>query len=257
MPLNLERINEHKRRLNNHPLLVGDSMRSLTDVRTFMEHHVFAVWDFMCLIKTLQHAIVPSATIWLPQPHAKVGRFINEVILGEETDIGLDGQPISHYDMYTAAMKEVGANTKPVLTFIEGLQTEGLHMIRPLMEENLPEAAETFCRTTLDFVGTHQSHIIASAFAFGRETVIPSMFVGIVEQLDANEINAPMFKYYLERHIEVDGEEHGPISLAMIEELCEGDPKKYAEAESTALAAIRYRYQFWDAVHLAILETPQ
>lgn len=255
--LNLDRINERKLRLNHHPLLVGDAIRSISDVRIFMEHHVYAVWDFMCLIKTLQHAVVPSATIWLPQPHTKTGRFINEVVLGEETDIGPNGEPISHYDLYLAAMREIGANTKPVLTFIEGLQTEGLHMIRPLMEENLPEAAETFCRTTLDFIGTQQAHIIASAFAFGRETVIPSMFTELVDQLHFSEIKAPMFEYYLQRHIEVDSEEHGPISLAMVEELCQGDPKKEAEAETAALDAIRYRYAFWDAVYLAILEAPQ
>lgn len=254
--LNIDRINARRHALNNHPLLVGDSIRSINHVRIFMEHHVYAVWDFMCLIKTLQHAIVPSATIWLPQPHANIGRFINEVILDEETDVGPDGQPVSHYELYLAAMREVGADTTPVLTFIEGLQTEGLHMIRPLMEENLPSPAEVFCRSTLDFIGTQRPHVIAAAFAFGRETVIPVMFTGLLDQLRDRDYSAPTFEFYLNRHIEIDGEQHGPTALAMVEELCQNDPAKYAEAEIAALEAIRFRHQFWDAVHLAIVESP-
>lgn len=238
-------------KLNQHPLLTGGVIRDLSDVRVFMEHHVYAVWDFMCLLKTLQHAIVPSTTIWTPQPHTTIGRHINEIVLGEETDIGFDGTPISHYDMYVSAMKEVGANSAPVEAFVDGLRTIGWHALNPLME-HIPRPAEKFCRNTIEVIGTQQPHKIAAAFTFGRETIIPEMFTGILKQLD--NVNAPQFRFYLTRHIELDGDEHGPLALQMIDELCGNDFLKYEEVESTAVAAIESRYQFWTEVQAAIEE---
>lgn len=238
-------------KLNQHPLLAGGVIRDLNDVRVFMEHHVFAVWDFMCLLKTLQHAIVPSTTIWIPQPHATIGRFINEIVIGEETDIGYDGTPISHYNMYLNAMKEVGADTKPVETFINGLSTVGWHALNTLMEQ-IPHPAERFCRRTIEVIGTQQPHKIAAAFAFGRETIIPEMFIGILKQLDG--VDAPQFRFYLERHIQVDGDEHGPLAMQMIDQLCGDDLDKYEDVESVAVAAIESRYQFWTDVQRAIEE---
>ena len=48
--------------INMHPLY--KSIRSLPDLRIFMEHHVFAVWDFMCLLKELHRRIVSTRAPW-------------------------------------------------------------------------------------------------------------------------------------------------------------------------------------------------
>ena len=85
MKLNLSKINEHRLLLENHSLLVTNTIQSLDDLRTFMKHHVFAVWDFMSLLKTLQHEIVPSGKLWLPTigTRSDIARMINEIVLCE------------------------------------------------------------------------------------------------------------------------------------------------------------------------------
>jgi hypothetical protein len=98
------------------------------------------------------------------------------------------------------------------------------------------------------FIETGEPHIIASAFCFGRETIIPVMFRNLADHLKIRPTDAPKFHYYLERHVEIDGEEHGPASIELVESLCEDDPVKIHEAEQAALQALRWRYEFWTDV---------
>ncbi|MED2973059.1 DUF3050 domain-containing protein [Fictibacillus sp. B-59209] len=54
----------------------------------------------------------------MPQPHPKYARFINEIVLGEETDEDGEGGFISHIELYLKAMKEVKADTNPIVTYL-------------------------------------------------------------------------------------------------------------------------------------------
>lgn len=252
--LNIQVINNAKHALNNHPLLVGGVMQTFEDVRTFMEYHVFAVWDFMCLAKSLQHHIVPSGDVWIPKSSevTQAGRMINEIVLGEETDIDpTTGGFISHFDLYLRAMKEVGANTDAAERFVQQLRTTKTRSINSLLMD-VPTASETFVHTTLNFVATGKPHVIAAAFAFGRETVIPDMFTALIKNSTVDLSAMPSFKYYLERHIEVDGEDHGPAALNLVELLCDGDPVKIDEAQTAALEAISHRTAFWTRIQSVI-----
>ena len=102
--------------LTTHPLY--KHLQSLNDLRTFMEFHVFAVWDFMSLVKRLQREFTTINLPWQPSPYPeKLVRTVNEIVLSEESDLDPHGQPMSHFNMYITAMDEVGANTQPIYHF--------------------------------------------------------------------------------------------------------------------------------------------
>lgn len=251
-------IAELKVRLDNHPLYL--EVRSLDDLRRFMEHHVFPVWDFMSLLKYLQRHVAPTDVPWLPTRNAEVTqmqRFINEIVLGEETDEGLPGRKgkpafVSHFDLYIGAMEEIGADTKPVLAFLKAVRTKGIDAA--LARRDVPEPARRFMAQTFGFIASDKPHVVAAAFALGREQVIPGMFRKLLAEMGVARNNAPLFHYYLDRHIHLDDEFHGPLSLQLLDKLCDGSAAKRQAAARAGCAAIAARIEFWDGVRAALAD---
>lgn len=252
MKISTTSIEKQRLELAEHPFLTGQYITDKEDLAMFMEHHVFAVWDFMSLAKSLQHSICPSSDLWLPSQRQRAGaRFINEIILAEESDVDASGHnAMSHFDLYIQAMVDVGADPEPVLKFLKQVEKYGINMT--LENTDIPEACTKFMRHTFDIIATGKPHVVAASFCFGRETVIPQMFINLVNQLKIGKLDAPRFHYYLERHIAVDGEEHGPAAIDLVSLLCDNDPVKLVEAEKAALASIQARYDFWTAVKKTI-----
>lgn len=253
MKLPLGQIRRKQDELYNHPLLAGNIVRDLASLQIFMEHHVYAVWDFMSLLKSLQHRVCPSTDCWVPNKWTRAGlaRLVNEIVLGEESDIDLDGNgTITHHDLYAQAMLEIGADGDAFEDFIEMVRNEGFRYA--IQNAVVPYPAASFMETTFDFIESNKPHVIAAAFCFGRETSIPNMFQKIADNLSLQQMDAPKFHYYLERHIHLDGEEHGPASIQLVEALCENDPVHIHEAEQAALEAIQARIDFWDDVQYEI-----
>ena len=102
-------------------------------------------------------------------------------------------------------------------------------------------------KSTFDVIESGETHKIASAFTFGREDLIPDMFTSIVKEYNTDN-NLDKFVYYLERHIELDGGEHGPLALELISNLCGNDNKKWRDVEETAIASLVSRRELWDLV---------
>lgn len=249
MKIDLSLINEHKAQLETHSLLVTNIIQSKEDLRVFMENHVYAVWDFMSLLKTLQHNVVPSSNLWLPSKgnRSDIARLINEIVLCEESDVapGNSGS-ISHFDLYIQAMLEVGADVNQVLSFLDKVE-KGSH---PLNTKST-DAASKFMATTFKMI-RQGPHCAAASFAYGRETVIPAMFTRILNQISYTRVNAPKFFYYLDRHIQVDGEEHGPMSEHLVQYFCQDDPVLVHEAEQAAIESIKARIQFFTDIEILI-----
>lgn len=252
--LDKKKIDDAKEGLVNHSLFRLNHLQTLDDVRLFMSYHVYCVWDFMSLTKSLQHTITPTNAPWLPKrkfaPH--LVRFINDIVLCEESDVTPDGGYMSHFDLYLTAMKEIDCDTKPVLDFIERCDKGGDNLIfyvkQALQFADIPKPAAEFMKVTFEVLEERKPHKVAAFFAFGRETVIPTMFKYILQQLNINDNSAPYFHFYLERHIEVDGGEHGGWSLDLVEALCEDHPLKLREAEEAAITAINARIALWDSL---------
>ena len=236
--------------LLNHP--VYEQLASPAALRQFMQLHVFAVWDFMSLLKKLQQGLTCLKTPWLPPADPVAARMINQIVLGEESDTDPDGSPASHFDVYLQAMKEVGADTSVIETLISQLR-QGTPLPQAMQAAGVPEAAQAFISTTFQII--HEDHLpaIASAFTLGREDLIPGLFRGIVGQLNADgAIHASRFIYYLDRHIGLDEEEHGPLAFQILDRLCGTSPENWLKAESAAQRSLQARLNLWNAIQTAV-----
>lgn len=254
-------VPELKVHLDRHAIY--GTVRGVDDLRRFMEHHVYSVWDFMSLLKYLQRSMAPSDSPWMPTGDADITsaqRFINEIVLGEETDDGLpdaEGKPtfVSHFDLYLGAMKEVGADTRPVLAFLKSVRKNGIE--KALRTAKIPEPSRRFMQTTFGFIDTDKTHVVAAAFALGREQVIPGMFRALLADMKISKKKAPLFYYYLERHIHLDDELHGPLSIKLLAHLCGGSAAKQRASAKAGRNAIEARIEFWDGVRAALPTSPK
>ena len=238
------RIGPLRARLAAHPLY--RSIRTEAHLRIFMQSHVFAVWDFMSLLKSLQSRLTCVSVPWLPTPYPASRRFVNEIVLGEESD-EYQGVPLSHFELYLQAMRQAGASTAAIESFAARLPA--MEIGQALSAPSIPAGARAFVSSTFTLIAQGQLHALAAAFTFGREDLIPDMFRALVHDLSAqNNNNLATFLWYLERHIEVDGEDHGPLSLRMVADLCGQDEHKWQEAAQAAAEALEARLQLWDAV---------
>jgi hypothetical protein len=185
---------------------------------------------------------------WAPKGSPITRRFINEIVLGEESDLDKDGKVLSHFEMYLEAMQQIGANTLPIHQLTEWL-SYGKTLDEALYQLDIREETRSFVRFTFDIINSGQIHKIAALFTFGREDLIPDMFIEILREMQGQgQTNIDKLLYYLERHIEVDGGDHGPISLQMMDEICGTDAIKWQEATEVSIQALEKRYALWDGV---------
>ena len=246
-----ERVETLKEKLTRHPIY--ESVETLRDLRCFMEHHIYAVWDFMSLLKALQAAVAPAQTPWMPSSRPELRRFINEIVLGEECDdynVAGTKRFISHFELYLLSMDEVKADTKPIREFISVVNENGVGAALGLPA--VPQPAIEFVRSTFRFIDEQQHHCTASAFAFGREDLIPAMFGALLERMKISEVMAPNFHYYLKRHTQLDAETHGPLALQLVATLCGKNDNRKKEAMRAAERALEARIVFWDGVEAAM-----
>jgi hypothetical protein len=247
-----EVLNPVRDHLIDHP--VYQQVQSAAALRIFMEHHVYAVWDFMSLLKALQQALTVVSIPWVPRGNANTRYLINEIVVGEESDVDEEGRRTSHFELYLRAMQQAGADIVPVNRLLQAVE-EGLPVEKAIALYVSEPAVRDFMEFTFSTIASGKLHAIAAVFTFGREDLIPDMFLQIVQDLSKE---APgqltIFKYYLERHIEVDGGHHSHLAISMLEELCGEDAQKWEEAAAYAKAALESRIRLWDGVLASVGE---
>ncbi len=239
--------------LSHHPVFAAIATQD--QLRRFMEWHVFAVWDFMSLLKRLQAELTTVLLPWVPPANPTAARLINEIVLGEESDDGMGGGYVSHYMLYLNAMRDVGAGTDQIRQFVALLSRRG-DLESAFAQADVAAPVAAFVRSTLGTAMKGSLPQVLGSFFYGRENVIPSMFKSLLAQWKIAPADAPAFVYYLERHIALDTDRHGPAAKSIIDEIVGGDADKMEALLSAALAAVRARHQFWDALQLVLTTVP-
>jgi len=245
-----DNIEDARQALISHPVYARvDSVESM---HVFMSFHIWAVWDFMCLLKGLQVNLSCVEVPWYPKGDRKLRRLVNEIVVAEETDEDGRGSYSAHFELYLDAMDQCGADAESVHAFIEALQ-RGESVAAALKLAAPPEGAHAFSLDTCDILASRSIPAIAAAFTFGREDVVPLMFQEILDKVQESDLAGyDRFIYYLDRHIAVDADEHGPMAFEMIDLLCGDDEEKWAEAEAAARRHIESRIRLWDSALEAI-----
>jgi hypothetical protein len=237
-------IADLRHRLLSHPIY--SRIETLPQLRVFMQHHGFAVLDFMWLLKRLQRELCCVEVPWLPAANPELSRFINEIVLAEESDEDGDCSFASHFELYVRAMRDVGSDVKPLLSFVDRLRKRDT--VADVLAEFAPSGTvRDFVEFTFNIASKGLTAEVASVFCFGREDIIPEMFERLLQGFQQSEISAPRFAYYVRRHIELDGDQHGPLALRLVNSLCDTDEKTTA-AIAAARRAIELRIQLWDGV---------
>ncbi len=236
-----------KDKLRNHSLY--NNIKDVEDLKIFSSAHVYAVWDFMSLLKFLQIKLTSTSLPWFPSKNTTTAKLINEIVAGEETDEDQNGKPMSHFELYIDSIEEFGLNTDEILNNINSLNK--LESIEEDIDKlDIKEYVKNFLKFTFSVIQRGNIHEVASVFTFGREDLIPDMFTSLVKKLyedHPSELSA--FVYYLDRHIELDGDEHGPMALKMIHNLCQDDDVKWQEVEDASMEALKARLKLWDRIH--------
>jgi hypothetical protein len=241
-----------RQQIINHK--VYSAIKDIDDLKIFMEYHVYAVWDFMSLLKTLQTNLTCTSVPWFPVGSADTRYLINEIVVGEESDVDINGVRKSHFELYLDAMQQCGANTSKINTFIEILKNTN-DFNAAYTASQTPVEAKNFIDFTFNIIGSKKDYLQAVIFTFGREDLIPGMFISMVNDIHKNfPNNISIFKYYLERHIEVDGDHHSHLALQMTSNLCGTNEQIWEEAEQATIEALQKRIDLWDAVYEQIMK---
>ncbi len=249
--MNIDTINSsirpQKELLLQHSLY--NKVKTIDDLRHFVEGHVYAVWDFMSLLKALQNKLTCTSTPWMPLGNPETRYLINEIVLAEETDLNNEGKRQSHYEMYIDAMEACGADTSEIENFLDNV-VETQNIFVSIKKSNLHKDIKAFLDFTFRIIEQGRPHEIAAAFTFGREDLIPKMFTAILKNFQENfpETNLDKLIYYFERHIALDADEHGPMAMQMIKELCGDDAEKWKQAEEVSILALDKRIGLWNAI---------
>ena len=234
-----------KNRLRNHSLY--SKIKDVDDLKIFSNAHVYAVWDFMSLLKFLQINLTSISIPWFPSKNTTTAKLINEIVAGEETDEDQEGQPVSHFEMYIDSIEEFGLNTSEIINNLNTLNNIDT-IDKDIEKLDIKSYVKDFLKFTFSVIKRGKIHEVASVFTFGREDLIPDMFIPLIEGINSENNDLNKLIYYFKRHIEVDGDMHGPMSMEMLSYLCNNDPSKISESALIAEKALLARISLWDGI---------
>ncbi len=250
MNANIAKLNQSilpiREKLLQHPVYA--QIQDLKGLQQFASFHVFAVWDFMSLLKSLQIGLTCVQLPWVPVGSANTRYLINEIVAGEESDVDEQGNRISHFELYKKAMLQMGATSSNIDSLLDLIHS-GQSIETAIHNVDIPNQVKEFLMFTFDIAQNAPLHVKAAVFTFGREDLIPDMFTELLNKIySKHPEQVSVFKYYIERHIEVDGGHHSQLATEMVVELCGDDLNKWEQATQAAITSLEMRAKLWDAI---------
>lgn len=245
-----EKLHRRSVDMMTHP--VFKAVHNMASLQRFMEWHVFAVWDFMSLVKRLQHEFTSLTLPWTPPARPAAARLLNEIVLGEESDDLITGEHASHFDIYLAAMREVDADTSQIEQFVD-LIKGNIPLESALARVNAPEAIITFVKSTIETAKEGSVTDALGSFLYGREDAIPQMFKTLLAEWSIRASDTPTFVYYLQRHIELDADSHGPAAEQLANDVVQGDEGALCNLYEAGIAAVEQRIALWDELQRELI----
>ena len=241
----LEALAPYRKKLNEHPLY--GAINSLDSLRIFMSFHVYSVWDFMNLLTFLQQQLTCVSIPWVPSDRPENARLINEIVLEEESD-EIDGKITSHFLYYVHALQTLGG-ADAIDPFLRDLKSASFSYDALISRPYLSGPVQSFLAFTYDCIQSSPLHVAAS-FAYGRETLVPLLFEPLLRIRDLDP-SVRSFISYLERHIELDGEQHGNLAEQMVANLCQSDDD-WEPVTQVSIRALDARLHCWDAIYKSL-----
>ncbi len=236
--------------VNQHPVFAA--INSIPRLCRFAQIHVYAVWDFMCLLKALQRQLSSPALLWTPPSNHLGCHLVNTLLAEEESDVFQEKQYLSHFELYLRAMQECGADIGSISTFITHIrQQQSLHTA--FSYSGVPLPAQHFVTDTFAIIAKN-SHHMAASLAFAREHITSGMFSNLLHHLNpADRPSLNSFIQYFQRHIELDGGKHSHQSQLLVADLCGDDENKWREVTETAVFSLQSRLRLLNEVHTNLL----
>ena len=242
---NKKKLDDLKNKITAHPLFANKLEPK--HICKFMESHIFAVWGFMSILKSLQKMITPNNLPWMPNKNTKNGlvNFVNEIILCEESDYIEGIGFVSHFEIYLLAMKNMGAKTDQLDKLTSRIIEKGYNK-KYIDDVDASAEVKSFLKYDLEVSMNGTLPEIIGAFTLGREKVIPNMFSYILPAIEETSASKYLITY-LERHIDIDGDRHGPLSMKLLNASC--DKKQLSLAYAAAIKSLELRLLVWDRIH--------
>ncbi len=239
-------ISELRNQLQNHKLY--NSLKSIDDIKVFMEYHVFAIWSFALLLNNLQINMTEVRTSSISLEKSTDSVLINETVLEEEIETNKVSQTQSHFEIYFDAMRQADARTNEINNFIKLIQFNN-SVNYSLNKTNIDKRVADFVKFSFSVTKTNKPHLIASALIFGQEEVIPGMFIEILRNVDSENKFYNKLKYYLQGHIDLDIDKQRPLSIKIVSEICNNNQQKWDETITIAKQSLEKRIALWDAIN--------
>jgi hypothetical protein len=123
----------------------------------------------------------------------------------------------------------------------------------------VPSHVRDFVGHTMTLVNSATTEEVLAAFFYGREDIIPEMFRRLLRTIynaEHRDDRLRNFIYYIDRHIELDGDSHGPMGRELLEGLVAHSPHGTERALRAACSSIEARIDLWNGTLTKLRRSP-